>query len=245
MDPDAHVSRRWFYVVPASGGPRKLVHRIEALRLDALPGTKSEYSTWQELESQLEKMLTGSRKIAMQYSARNSIPAVGMVDAGTVEVVRGFGKEIVSSADLVSEFEAVLTARQIDSHFAAQKKVDAVLEAAWKEIGARVRGSGTNEFAIVEWIGEAFRREGLAWDHGPNVSCGANAADSHYEPTAETSRSIGKGDFVLIDLWAKLPDPGAVYYDITWTGVVGREPSERERTIFDTVCAARDAAIAR
>jgi len=179
----------------------------------------------------------------MQYSSRNSIPAVGMVDAGTVEVVRGLGKEVLSSADLVSQFEAVLTTAQIESHFAAQKKVDAVLEAAWKEIGTRVRGSGTDEFSMVQWIGEAFRREGLIWDHGPNVSCGANAADSHYEPTAETSRAIVHGDFVLIDLWAKLPAPDSVYYDITWTGVVGREPSERERTIFNTVRTARDAAI--
>ena len=243
MDHGAHVSRRWFYVVPASGDPRKLVHRIESLRLDALPGKKSEYSTWQELELQLESILAGSTKIAMQYSSRNSIPAVGMVDAGTVEVVRGLGKEVLSSADLVSQFEAVLTTAQIESHFAAQKKVDAVLEAAWKEIGTRVRGSGTDEFSMVQWIGEAFRREGLIWDHGPNVSCGANAADSHYEPTAETSRAIVHGDFVLIDLWAKLPAPDSVYYDITWTGVVGREPSERERTIFNTVRTARDAAI--
>src|SRR5689334_7860118 len=150
MDPEAHVSRRWFYVVPASGDPRKLVHRVESLRLDALPGAKSEYSTWQELEHQLESMLSGSRKIAMQYSARNSIPAVGMVDAGTVEIVRGLGKEVVSSADLVSEFEAVLSASQIDTHFIAQKKVDAVLQAAWKEIGTRARGSGTDELSMVQ-----------------------------------------------------------------------------------------------
>ncbi|HEX3571099.1 MAG TPA: Xaa-Pro peptidase family protein [Acidobacteriaceae bacterium] len=242
---DAHVTRRWFYLVPASGEPCKLVHRIESLRLDALPGTRAEYSTWQELESKLEAMLAGSKRIAMQYSARNSIPAVGMVDAGTVEVVSGFGKEVVSSADLVSRFEAVLSEAQIASHFAAQKKVDAILEDAWREIGAKMRNTGTDEFAMVNWIGEAFRREGLVWEHGPNVSCGPNSADSHYEPMAATSRPIRSGDFVLIDLWAKLPDTGAVYYDITWTGVVGREPTEREQTIFSTVRAARDAAILR
>jgi Xaa-Pro dipeptidase len=242
---DAHVSRRWFYLVPASGEPRKLVHRVESMRLDALPGAKSEYSTWQELESKLEAMLEGSNRIAMQYSARNSIPAVGMVDAGTVEVVRGFGKEVVSSADLVSRFEAVLSEAQIASHFAAEKKIDPILEDAWREIGTRVRDSGTDEFAMVNWISEAFRREGLVWEHGPNVSCGPNSADSHYEPTAANSRPIRSGDFVLIDLWAKLPDSRAVYYDITWTGVVGREPTEREQTIFSTVRAARDSAIAR
>jgi len=245
MEPGAHVTRRWFYVVPASGEPQKLVHRIETMRLDSLPGSRSEYSTWQELETGLAAMLSGAATIAMQYSPRNSIPAVGLVDAGTVEMVRSLGKEVVSSADLVSQFEAVLTDAQIDSHFAAQKKVDAVLEATWKEMGSRVRGSGTNEFAMVEFISDGFRREGLVWEHGPNVSCGANAADSHYEPESGNSRPILDGDFMLIDLWAKLPDPEAVYYDITWTGVVGREPTEREWSIFNTVRSARDAAISR
>jgi Xaa-Pro aminopeptidase len=181
----------------------------------------------------------------MQYSERNSIPAVGIVDAGTVEVVRGLGKEVVSSADLVSRFEAVLSETQIASHFAAQKKIDAILNCAWREIGTRVRGSGTDEFTIVNWIGESFRREGLVWEHGPNVSCGPNSADSHYEPTAASSRPIRSGDFVLIDLWAKLPAPGAVYYDITWNGIVDREPTEREQIIFSTVRTARDTAISR
>lgn len=245
LESEAHVTRRWFYLVPAFGEPRKLVHRIESARLDTLPGPKTEYSTWQELDAGLEEMLTSLGKIAMQYSARNSIPAVGMVDAGTVEVLRGFGKEVVSSADLVSQFEAVLSEAQIASHFAAQAKVDAVLEGAWNEIGAKVRGSGTDELAMVNWISEAFRREGLVWEHGPNVSCGPNSAHSHYEPTPSASRPIRRGDFVLIDLWAKLPDPGAVYYDITWTGVVDRDPTEREQTIFNTVRGARDAGITR
>jgi len=245
MNGDVHVTRRWFYNVPASGEPQKLVHRIESMRLDALPGVKTEYSTWQELDGGLAALLAGAKKIAMQYSPENAIPTVGMVDAGTVEAVRRLGKEVVSSADLVSQFEAVLSATQIDSHFAAQKKVDAVLAAAWQEMGTRVRGNGTDEFSMVEFLAEGFRREGLVWEHGPNVSCGANSADSHYEPTTGSSRPIRRGDFVLIDLWAKLPDAGAVYYDITWTGVVDREPTDRERTVFDTVRAARDAAIAR
>jgi Xaa-Pro aminopeptidase len=241
----AHVTRRWFYLVPASGEPRKLVHRIESLRLDALPGARSEYSSWQELDKNLEAMLSGLNKVAMQYSARNSIPAVGMVDAGTVELVRGLGKDIVSSADLVSRFEAVLTDAQIATHFEAQQRIDRVLEGAWREIGARVRGTGTDEFAMIEWISNAMRGEGLIWEHGPNVSCGPNSADSHYEPTTQSSRPIRKGDFVLIDLWAKLPDPEAVYYDITWTGVVDRERNDREQKIFTMVRAARDAAISR
>jgi Xaa-Pro aminopeptidase len=245
LDPGMHVTRRWFYLVPAVGEPRKLVHRVELGRLDALPGSKVEYSSWQELEAHLETMLAGVTRLAMQYSPRNAIMYVSMVDAGTVEMLRAMGKEIVSSADLVSQFEAVLSEAQIRSHFAAQERIDRVLDECWKEMGARARGSGTDEFAMVQWLSEAMRREGLVWEHGPNVSCGPNSADSHYEPEADRSKELRRGDFVLIDLWGKLDEPGACYYDITWTGVVDREPTEREQTIFTTVRAARDAAIAK
>jgi Xaa-Pro aminopeptidase len=184
-------------------------------------------------------------RIAMQYSPRNAIMYVSMVDAGTVEMLREIGKEIVSSADLVSQFEAVLTDDQIATHSVAQEKIDRILAEGWKQMGAGARGSGTDEFAMVQWLSEAMRREGLVWEHGPNVSCGPNSADSHYEPTAENSTAIRRGDFVLIDIWGKLDQPDSVYYDITWTGVVDREPTEREQQIFHTVRDARDAAIAK
>jgi Xaa-Pro aminopeptidase len=190
-------------------------------------------------------MLTDVTRLAMQYSPRNAIMYVSMVDAGTVEVLRGMGKEIVSSADLVSQFEAVLTEAQIRTHFVAQEKLDRILAEGWKVMGAGARGDGADEFSMVQWLGEAMRREGLVWEHGPNVSCAENSADSHYEPSAENSRAIRRGDFVLIDIWAKLDQPDACYYDITWTGVVDREPTAREQTIFTTVRDARDAAIAR
>ena len=244
LDPNAHVTRRWYYFVPATGEPKKLVHRIESFKLDTLPGTKSGYSSWQELESQLQTLLSGATKIAMQYSPRNAIMYVSMVDAGTIELLRSFGKEPVTSADLVSHFEAVLTDAQLATHYVAQKAVDQILDAAWKEIGSRARNGGTNEFAMVQYLQEGLRRANLIWEHGPNVSAGPNSADSHYEPTAANSRPIGKGDFVLIDIWAKLANqPTAVWYDITWTGVVGREPTEREQLIFTTVRDARDASI--
>ena len=238
-----HVTRRWYYVVPAHGEPRKLVHRIESGRLDMLPGTKAEYSSWQELEAGLDTLLAGVTRIAMQYSPRNAIMYVSMVDAGTVEVLRSMGKEIVSSADLVSQFEAVLTDDQIATHYLAQQKIDAVLAEGWKEMGRRVRSGGTDEFAMVHWLAEGMRREGLVWEHGPNVSAGPNSADSHYEPTPESSRPIRGGDFILIDIWGKIDRPDACFYDITWTGVVDREPTDREQSIFTTVRDARDAAI--
>ncbi len=248
LDAESFVSRRWFCFVPAHGEPRKLVHRIEAGKLDAVPGTKREYSSWQELEAGLAAMLGGANTVAMQYSPRNAIMYVSMVDAGTVELVRGLGKEVVSSADLVSQFEAVLTEAQIETHFAAQERLDRVLNEAWRFIKDSVRegGEGTDESAVVQHMLEGMRREGLWTDHGPNVSAGPNSADSHYEPAAERSRRIEVGDFLLIDCWAKLAnEPGAVWYDITWTGVVGRAPTPREEEIFGLVRDARDAAIAR
>ena len=242
---DLHVTRRWFYFIPTTGEPKKLVHRIETGRLDTLPGPKSEYSSWQELEAGIAALTEGSTKIAMQYSPRNAIMYVALVDAGTVELLRELGKEIVTSANLVSQFEAVLTEAQIATHFAAGEKIDRVLAAGFEYLGTGTRGGKTtHEQAIVEFLQEGMRREGLVWEHGTNVSVGPHSADSHYHPSPETSAPIRPGDFVLIDIWARLDQPGSCYYDITWTGVVGREPSEREQHIFTTVRDARDAACA-
>ncbi len=249
LDPKAHITRRWYYFVPAKGEPRKLVHRIEQGRLDMLPGAKGQYSSWQELHAGLEAMLFDAWRIAMQYSPDNDIMYVSMVDAGTVEFLRGLGKQIVSSADLVSQFEAVLNEEQIASHSQAQVAIDRILAEAWQEMGRRLRppggGAGTvTEFEMVEWLSEAMRRENLVWENGPNVSVGPNSSDSHYEPTAASSSPIRENDFVLIDIWGRLDRPGSIFYDITWTGVVGREPTELEQRVFETVRNARDAAIA-
>lgn len=248
LDPQAHITRRWYFFVPASGEPQKLVHRIEQGRLDSLPGSKTQYSSWQELASGLETMLSGATSIAMQYSPGNAIMYVSMVDAGTIEFLRELGKQIVSSADLVSRFEAVLSEEQIASHTVAQAAIDAILAEGWKEIGRRLRpGAGKQgkytEFDHVQWLSEAMRREGLVWENGPNVSVNANSSDSHYEPTAEKSSPICEGDFLLIDIWGRLEKPGSVFYDITWTGVIGREATSREQHVFETVRNARDAAI--
>src|SRR5579871_2669819 len=195
LDPKAHITRRYYYFVPAAGEPRKLVHRIEQGRLDTLPGSKGLYSSWQELATGLEAMLRGSKRLAMQYSPNNDIMYVSMVDAGTVEFLRSLGKDIVSSADLVSQFEAVLSAEQIASHTVAQEAIDEIVAEAWKEIGQRLRpSSGTSgqltEHDMVVWLGEAMQRAGLLWENGPDVSVNANTSDSHYEATAESSSPI-------------------------------------------------------
>jgi Xaa-Pro dipeptidase len=245
---DTLVTRRWYYAIPAAGEPRKLVHRIESARLDLLPGSKGVYSSWQELEQGLDAMLAPYETIAMQYSPRNAIMYVSMLDAGTMEVLREMGKTVVSSADLVSRFEAVLTGDQIASHYEAQKALDEILAEGFREIGRRVRPANgaaerVTEFDIVQWLQEAMRRADLVWENGPNVSVNANSADSHYEPTEASAKKIHDGDFVLIDIWARKDRPGTCYYDITWTGVVGREPSEKEHQVFEVVRSARDAAV--
>ena len=240
------VTRRWFYLIPAAGEPQKLVHRIEAGHLDSLPGPKREYSSWQELWDGLKALLAGRKRIAMQYSPNNVIPYVGLVDAGTVELLRSFGAEIVSSGDLVARFEAAWSEEQIATHFAARDKIDPICEAAFQEIGRRARSSaaGTHEFEIQQWILEAFRREGLTCDtEAPIVGANANSGNPHYEPRSDRSAPIRAGDFVLLDMWARLDRPGSVYYDITWTGFLGPAPSDRHRQIFKIVRGARDKGI--
>jgi Xaa-Pro dipeptidase len=245
---NAHVTRRWYYAIPAAGEPRKLVHRIESGRLDSLPGSKGVYSSWQELETGLDAMLAPYEKIAMQYSPRNAIMYVSMVDAGTMDVLREMGKIILSSADLVSQFEAALSAEQIASHYEAQKAIDEILAEGFREIGMRLRpASGVpipvSEYDMVRWLQEAMHRSDLVWENGPNVSVNENSADSHYEPTETGAKEIRNGDFVLIDIWGRKNRPGTCYYDITWTGVAGREPSMKEQQVFETVKNARDAAV--
>jgi Xaa-Pro dipeptidase len=237
------VTRRWFYLIPASGEPVKLVHKIEAGHLDSLPGSKRQYAGWQELFAGIKDILAPYHDVAMQYSPNNSVFTVSLVDAGTVEIVRGVGKNVVSSADLVAQFEATWTEEQIRSHYAARDAVDSITAAAFQEIGRRARNGGTTEYAMQQWFMEAFGRENLLTDDPPIVAVNANSGNPHYEPHAEGSAPIREGDFVLLDVWGKKNIPGAVYYDITWTGFIGKSPSDKQREIFQTVRDARDAGV--
>jgi len=234
------VTRRWFYLIPASGEPVKLVHRIEAGHLDSLPGTKHLYSGWQELFEQVKAMLANHRDIAMQYSPNNLIFYVSLVDGGTLELIRGLGKNVVSSGDLVAQFEATWSEEQIKSHFAARDAIDSITAAAFQEIGRRARNGVTTEHEMQQWFMQAFQRENLVTDDPPIVAVNANSGNPHYEPSAGNSARIREGDFVLLDVWAKKNTPGAVYYDITWTGFVGKAPSEKMREIFNVVRQGRD-----
>jgi Xaa-Pro dipeptidase len=234
------VTRRWYYFIPAKGEPVKLVHKIESGHLDSLPGNKKQYAGWQELFDGLKQMLGPYRDIAMQYSPNNFVFTISMVDAGTADMIRGLGKNIVSAADLIAQFEATLTDEQIKSHFAARDVIDAVTADAFQEIGRRVRDGGTYEHEIQQFFMAAFERENMVTDDPPIVAVNANSGNPHYEPSASRPVPIREGNFVLLDVWAKKNTPNAAFYDITWVGVVGNSPTEQQREIFEIVRQARD-----
>lgn len=238
------AKRRWFYMIPAKGTPRKLVHRIEAATLDSLPGDKMLYAAADELEKSLKKLVGRVKKAAMQYSPKNSIPSVSLVDAGTVELIRGHGCKVVSSADLVQEFEAVWTAEQLESHRAAGRAVDAITQAAFREAARRVSaGESFTEYDLQQWIAALFRGSGLESDSAPIVAVGPHSGDPHYEPRPQGSSPVRRGDLLLLDIWAKTKVPNSVYYDITWVGYLGDKIPGKCAKIFNTVRDARNAAV--
>jgi Xaa-Pro aminopeptidase len=234
------VSRRWYYFIPAEGEPQKLVHRIETGTLNSLPGSRHIYSSWVEQRQKLHAMLKSSARIAMQYSPNCAIPYISLVDGGTIELVRAAGVEVVSSADLVQEFEARLSEAQFQSHMEAGRRIDQIRREAFQLIADRIRaGNPITEFQVHEFIRHRFDQSGLKSDHGPIVAVNANGSDPHYEPSAEKSAHIQSGDVVLIDMFAKLSHPGSIFYDITWTGVCGDTIPDRVQQVFDIVRDAR------
>jgi Xaa-Pro aminopeptidase len=245
FEPGSIVSRRWYYLIPAEGEPRGLVHKIEAGTLNPLPGRKTAYAGWMEQKAKLGELLGECRKIAMQYSPECGIPYVATVDAGTVELVRDCGADVRSSADLVQYFEARWDAAMYDSHIEAGTRVDSARRAAFAYVSDALRSNRrVTEYEVQQLIRTAFRESGLFTDHGPIVAVNANASDPHYEPSPECHSEIKKGDLLLIDMWAKLDRPGSAYYDITWTGFCGQSAPDRMKTVFEAVTGARDAAVA-
>jgi len=244
--PTATPTRRWYYMILAEGEPRGLVHRIEQGVLGALPGERIAYSRWTEQVEGLRRLTAGLRKVAMQYSPLCAIPYVAMVDAGTVELVRSLGVEVGSSAELIQAFEARWTPEALETHLEAGRRVDRVRAEAFDLIRERTRnGAPLQEIEVKRFVLAGFARAGMVTDHGPIVGVNANASNPHYEPTEEETTPIRAGDWVLLDMWAKLDRPGAVYYDITWTGFCGDTPSEEMRKVFAIVTGARDAGIER
>lgn len=239
-------TRRWYYMIPANGEPIGMEHRIERNQLAGLPGQRIEYSSWTEQLAALRKLTSGLKRVAMQYSPMCAIPYVAMVDAGTVELVRSLGVEVVSSAELIQVFEARWSPEALETHLEAGRRVDQVRAAAFALIRERTRnGAPLQEVEVKNLVREGFAKAGLVTDSGPIVGVNANASNPHYEPSAEITSPIHAGDWVLLDMWAKLDRPGSVYYDITWTAFCGDHPSDRMRNVYDVVTGARDAGIKR
>jgi Xaa-Pro aminopeptidase len=220
------------------------VHRIESTILDSVPGEKETYSSWSQQVTGLEKLLIGMKRVAMQYSPFCEIPYISLVDAGTVELVSRTGVEVVTSAELIQIFEAQLDAEGMETHLEAGRRVDRVRQEAFALIAERLgNGLQIDEFFVKQFVRGRFLQEGLLTESGPIVGVNGNAGDPHYEPTIEKFSPIGKGDVVLLDMWAKLNVPNAVYYDITWTGFTGLEIPERVQSVFEVVRDARDKAV--
>jgi Xaa-Pro aminopeptidase len=242
--PGSMVTRRWFYFVPANGAPRRLVHKIETETLRELPGEQRLYAGWKELVDGIRTTLGGAKKIAMQYSPDCAIPYVAMVDAGTVELVRELGTEIVTSANLVQFFEARWNQQQLDDHFEAGRRVDAIRAAAFQRVSDALRlGERITEWQVKQFILDQFKSQGLFSDHGPDIAVNANSSNPHYDPTEDRCSEIRRGDHLLMDMWAKLDKPEAVYYDITWIGFCGQEVPSANENIFMIVRDARNKAI--
>jgi Xaa-Pro aminopeptidase len=244
LDATKMTTRRWFYFIPARGKPKKLVHSVEKGRLDSLPGSKLVYLPWEQLHAILKRTLGRPKKIAMQYSPKSNIPYVSLVDAGIIELVKSFGHKIVTSADLVQMFEAVISEEGYRLHKEAGVLVDRIRAEAFQRIRDAIAAQdGMTEYDLQQFIVRRFKENGLVTDDPPIVGTNEHPADPHFEPTPSNARAFKQGDTVLIDLWAKKNMPGAIYYDITWVGFIGDTPSPKYAEMFGVVKSARDAAV--
>lgn len=246
LDFGKFTSRRWYYWIPARGQPVRLCSKVEPARLADLPGEQRFYLSWRELHDGLRGVLGGAKKVAMQWSPDCNIPYVSIVDGGTVDLVRRLGYEVVPSAGLVQTFQAVLDDAAYRSHVEAGRRVQKIKDEAFALIGAEVRaGRAITQYDAQQFILRRFAEEGLTClGENPMVGTNEHPADPHFEPTPANARPIRQGDTLLIDLWAKLDQPGAIFYDITWCGFVGKKPPAKYVELFHTVRDARNAAVA-
>jgi Xaa-Pro dipeptidase len=245
LDTGGHMAtRRWFYLIPAEGEPRALVHKIESRTLAHLPGSTTRYAGRTELESGLASVLHGMTRVAMEYSPMCAIPYVARVDAGTVELVRAQGVEVATSADLIQQFEAMWTAEGFRTHHEAAERLYRVKDRAFAAIAERLRdGQATTEYDIQSMMMGWFDEEGLVTDAAPIVAAQENAGDPHYQPSAKASRPITADNVVLLDLWGKLPSAGSVFADISWMGFTGPVVPPPVTAAFAAARDARDAAV--
>lgn len=245
ISPETLLTRRFFYWIPKKGDPIKIVHAIEDRVLDHLPGTIHRYRSWQELENHIANLLTGKKRIAMEYSPRNAIPYVSKVDAGTLDVIRDCGVEVVTSANLLQQYTCVWDEFKLQTHLAAAEVLDTTVKKAWDLIAEKLSDNQLiTEYSVQQFILEEFRKHSCITSDSPICAVNANSANPHYCPDQSHSSPIKSGDFILIDLWCKLQQPRAVYADITRVGVAAHQPTSKQREIFNIVKAARDAGTA-
>ncbi|WP_447978888.1 M24 family metallopeptidase [Candidatus Nitrospira bockiana] len=241
---DLHSTRRWYYWLPAFGPPVKLLHRIEPHTLALLPGECRCYVSWSEQHDRLQGMLSGAKRVAMQYSPMNAIPYIARVDAGTIELIRSFHVDVASSADLVQRFEAVWDERQLASHRDAAEALRRIVDEAFRHVrNAQAHRTELTEYDLQQFILSRIHAYGLITSHPPIAAIDDHSADPHYSPPREGSSVIRAGSLVLVDLWAKRPEAGSVYADMTWTGYVAETVPGRYRDVFEIVRAARDTAV--
>ncbi len=238
------ATRRWFCYVPATGKPIAIVSAVEAHRLDALGAEKIVYRSHHEMLAALGAALKGARRIAMDYSPGCAIPYVSRVDAGTVEIIRAISVEIVSAADLIQRFEASLTREQLASHHRAARALRAIVNETFSEVGRLISDANpVSEVSIQEFVMSRFEAQRLATYAPPIVAVNEHSADPHFAPAREHDRAVRRGDFILLDLWAKEAGADSIYADFTWVAYVGDEiPAEHAR-VFEIVARARDAAV--
>jgi Xaa-Pro dipeptidase len=240
--PPGMRTRRWFYFVPVKGTPKKLVHKIEAGALAAVPGDTLYYAGQKELRDNLKRVIGKAKKVAMQYSPKNAIPYVAMVDAGTVELVRSLGAKVTTSADLVQKYEACWSKEQLESHLAAGREIDRIIRETFDYAAKCVKEKkAINEYDLQQFIRKKFDEAGIVTEEGPDVAVNQNASDPHYGPTREKASPVREGDLLLLDVWGKQKNaPNAVYYDITWMGYLGPSVPEKYAKVFRVVREARD-----
>jgi Xaa-Pro aminopeptidase len=243
------TTRRWFYFIPGYGTPVKLVHAIEHWTLDALEGEKRIYSDWRSLHEHLRSILSGAKKIAMEYSPNADIPTVSCVDAGTIELVRSCGVDVVSSGDLVQQFQATWSDEQIKDNAIAARAMRKLVDEAFAYIGDKLRAKEkVTEYDVQQFLLRGYAANKLTADHPPMCSVNANAALPHYVPSANEHTEIKRGDVVLLDFWAKPDKPNGTYVDITWMGAADSTPDNifggEYLKVFNTVRDARDASLA-
>ena len=244
LDPGRHVTRRWYYWIPATGEPVKLLHRIEPHVLDELPGEAQRYVSWEQQRALLSSLLRNRRRIAMQYSPLNAVPYLARVDAGTIDLIRSFGLDVVTSADLVQRFEAVWTDRQLESHRYATEALRRIVDDAFAHVGASLaKGRVLTEYGLQQFILARIHDAGMTTSSAPIAAVDAHSADPHYGPVESDSSPITRENLLLIDLWAKQTEPGSVYGDITWTGYTDKQVPAKQRMIFNYVRQGRDAAL--